>query len=254
LPVNRFHFVVSHALHASGFFQQLTERYGHCSPETADVIVVWGGDGLMLESMHTFLSLNKPFYGVHCGTVGFLMNAPPRDLLVQLHKAEPTLMRPLKMSVETVAGDRVDAPAINEIYLCRNTSQAAKIQISVNDVVRMEEVICDGILAATPAGSTAYNLSAGGPVLPLGTPLIALTPICPFRPRRWRGAILPDDVRMTWTAMETQKRPVTAVADHLEVPNAWKVEIQQDAHHTLSVLFDPHHNLEARILNEQFAS
>ena len=253
LPQQRLHFVASPALHASGFFHQLTQRYGHHSPEEADVLVVWGGDGLMLESLHKFLTLGKPFYGIHSGSVGFLMNSPPQDLPHHLHNADITLVRPLKMWVQTASGVVHEAPAINEISLCRRTSQAAKIQIEINGVLRMGELICDGILAATPAGSTAYNLSAGGPVLPLGAPLVAMTPICPFRPRRWRGAILPADVQITWTALEPEKRPLMAVADHLEVLDATVVRISQDPHHTLTLLFDPHHNLEARILNEQFA-
>jgi NAD+ kinase len=245
---------MSTALQEEGVFDQTVALYGQHTPEEADVIVVCGGDGLMLETLHRFLRLKKPFYGVHSGTIGFLMNAPSPHLIEQLKKAEPTHIHLLKMKATRVTGERVEAPAINEISLLRSTRQAAKIQILINGVVRLPELICDGLLASTPAGSTAYNLSVGGSVLPLGAPLIALTPISPFRPRRWRGAILPETIQMTWRALEADKRPVIAVADHVEVRDVVTVDILRDPDQSVTVLFDPQHNLEARILNEQFAS
>lgn len=249
----RLHFVTSSVLQSSPFCQGMIAQYGQSSPEDADVIVVLGGDGLMLETLHRFLALKKPFYGIHSGTIGFLMNESPLDLTQQLQNAEATQIHLLKMSVTTTEGQIIEAPAINEVSLLRSTRQAAKIALRINGIVRLPELICDGLLLATPAGSTAYNLSVGGPILPLGAPLLALTPISPFRPRRWRGAILPDTVQITWQVLEEEKRPVSAVADHMEVRDVVMVDIVRDPTLSLTLLFDPHHNLEARILNEQFA-
>ncbi|MBY0264377.1 MAG: NAD kinase [Holosporales bacterium] len=249
----KIHFTFSAFLKNSSLAEDLVHRYGQASPEACDVIVVLGGDGLMLETMHRFLALNKPFYGIHSGTIGFLMNEPPLDLQKNLTHAEATKMTLLGMRATTASGKVVEAPAINEVSLLRNTRQAAKIELCINNVVRLSELICDGILLSTPAGSTAYNLSVGGPILPLGAPLLLLTPISPFRPRRWRGAILPETVHVTWNVLEKEKRPVSVVADHLEVRDVVSVEMEMASSLSLTLLFDPHHNLEGRILNEQFA-
>ncbi|EFX83899.1 hypothetical protein DAPPUDRAFT_315308 [Daphnia pulex] len=249
----KIHFVFSSSLESSALAEDLMRRYGERTPENADVIVVWGGDGLMLETMHRFLELNKPFYGIHSGTIGFLINETPHDLRHNLEKAEATKINLLQMRATTVSGETVEAPAINEVSLLRNTRQAAKIELHVNGVIRLPELICDVILLSTPAGSTAYNLSLGGPILPLGSPILALTPISPFRPRRWRGAILPESIQIRWNVLEHLKRPVSVVADHLEVRDVVCVDIAMAPFLSLTLLFDPHHNLEGRILNEQFA-
>jgi NAD+ kinase len=231
----------------------LAARYGDVTPEAADVVVALGGDGLMLQTLHRLKGTAKPIYGMNRGSVGFLMNAYGEDdLIARLEKAESSVIHPLLMRATDMNGKRMQAHAINEVSLLRHSYQAAKLRISVNGKVRLEELIADGVLVATPAGSTAYNLSANGPILPLDSPLLALTPISPFRPRRWRGALLPDHARVTVAVLEPEKRPVNAVADHVEVSNVAAVEIAMDLSVSLPMLHDPGHGLEERILNEQF--
>lgn len=228
-------------------------RYGHVAPENADVIVALGGDGFMLESLHRFMALGKPIYGMHRGTVGFLMNAfREDDLTARLHRAQPVTLHPLRMIAETVAGREAEALAINEVSLLRETRQAAKLRITIDGRERLSELVCDGVLVCTAAGSTAYNLSAHGPILPMGANVMALTPISAFRPRRWRGAILPHRATVRIDILDSHKRPVSAVADYTEVRDVRRVEVREDRSVVLSILFDPEHNLEERILSEQF--
>jgi len=238
------------ALQAKATFEAL---YPTVSPKDADILVALGGDGFMLETMHAHLERPIPIFGIHCGSVGFLMNEfSPQDLMARLEKAKPTTLYPLEMTVHQKNGTPVTALAFNEVSLLRETRQACKIQITVDEVVRLNELICDGVLVATPAGSTAYNLSAHGPIVPLGAPLLALTPISPFRPHRWRGALLPEGAHITFTVLDPLKRPVSAVADFTEVRDVTSVSVRQIQDHPATLLFDHEHNLEERILREQF--
>lgn len=232
---------------------RLVERYGNADPARADVIVALGGDGFMLETLHRFMDRNVPVYGMHRGSVGFLMNNFEEiGLPDRLSKAHKVNLRPLSMTVVGADGSRNRALAINEVSLLRQSRQAAKIRIKVDGVTRLEELICDGVLVATPAGSTAYNLSAHGPIIPIGSNLVALTPISAFRPRRWRGALLPASATVTFEILEAEKRPVSAVADYTEVRDVQSVEVSEDPRHSLTLLFDAEHNLEERIVREQF--
>ncbi len=231
----------------------LVERYGDCAPDDADVIVAIGGDGFMLDTLHAQIGRTTPIYGVNCGTVGFLMN--PQDfegLADNIDAAEAATIHPLTMTATTADGRTETAKAINEISLFRQTSQSAHLRILVNGKVRMGELICDGVLLATPAGSTAYNLSAHGPILPINAQMLALTPISAFRPRRWRGALLPRDAVVTFEATKPQHRPVSAVADNYEVRDVVSVTAQEDRSISMTVLFDRGHSLDERILREQF--
>jgi NAD+ kinase len=238
------------ALKVKAIFEAL---YLSVTPEEADILVVLGGDGFMLETMHQCLERKKPLYGIHCGSVGFLMNQlSSHDFLERLEKALPTHLYPLEMTVHQRDGQIMKALAFNEVSLLRETHQAAKIQISVDGVIRLEELICDGVLIATPAGSTAYNLSAHGPIIPLETPLLALTPISAFRPRRWRGALLSESAEIIFTILEPEKRPVSSVADFTEVRDIASVTIRQLKEYGVTLLFDHDHNLQERILKEQF--
>jgi NAD+ kinase len=231
----------------------LSRLYSPCTPEEADVIVALGGDGTLLDTLHKYQHLNKPFYGMNRGSVGFLLN-PYREenLLTRLAQAQEVTLRPLHMRAEDRDGKIVEAMAFNEVSLLRERSHAAKITVSVDDVKRLEELVCDGILVATPAGSTAYNLSAHGPVIPLSTNVLALTPISPFRPRRWRGALLPSHARIRFDIFDPQVRPVSATADMTEVRHVAYVDVWQSTSIEVKLLFDPDHNLEERILKEQF--
>ncbi len=232
---------------------RLSRRYGGVSPDQAEVIVALGGDGLMLETLHRFLGRNVPIYGMNRGTVGFLLNVyEERNLLDRLEAAQRVDLHPLTMRARTLEGTVQTAMAINEVSLLRQTRQAAKLRIRIDGTVRMPELVCDGTIIATPAGSTAYNLSAHGPIIPLGANLLALTPISAFRPRRWRGALLPSAAQLRLEALEATKRPVSAVADYTEVRDVRSVVVREDPKTTLTLLFDPEHNLEDRILNEQF--
>lgn len=223
--------------------------------EEADQAVVLGGDGFMLQTLHQMLNRRKimPVYGMNLGTVGFLMNNwHLEDLNERLAKARAFKVKPLKMEVETISGASFTLPAINEVSLLRETRQTAKLEIEINGRIMMDELVCDGVLIATPAGSTAYNLSANGPILPLTCNLLALTPISPFRPRRWKGAILPDKMEITIRVLNPEKRPVSAVGDQQEVRDVSCVKVAIDRSQSLTMLFDPEHALDDRIAMEQF--
>ena len=250
---NKIAFVAATSDPASKAYKKLTKRYAHVAPEDADVIVALGGDGHMPETLHTWLDWDVPIYGMNRGTVGFLMNEyNETNLDDRLSQAKTVELRPLEMTVQDVGGRKTDSVAINEISLLRQTRQAAKIRIKIDRKVRMPELICDGVLVATPAGSTAYNLSAHGPIVPLASQLLALTPISAFRPRRWRGVLLPDNASITLDVLEPRKRPVSAVGDYTEVRDVKRVTVKASKDKSFSLLFDPEHNLEDRILNEQF--
>lgn len=246
-------FVSSGHEEAKNALERLRKRYDHVSPDEADVIVALGGDGFMLETLHRYLERGVPIFGINRGSIGFLMNSYDEDgLLERLDRAEPIGLNPLRMTVVDNTGEHHEALAINEVSLLRETRFAAKLRILVDGVVRMEEMICDGVLVATPAGSTAYNVSAYGPILPLGAHVLALTPISVFRPRQWRGAILPHDVIVAIEVLTPELRPVSAVADYTEVRNVRRVDIREDRDVTLTLLFDPEHDLEERVIKEQF--
>jgi NAD+ kinase len=252
-PPKTVAFVAADTEPAQEALLRLTARYGQVDPQTADIIVALGGDGFMLETLHRFIDRQVPIYGMHRGTVGFIMNTYDEDNLPErLVKALPTTLHPLCMQALTVRGETHRALAINEASLLRETRQMAKLRISVDGIVRLPELFCDGALVATPAGSTAYNLSAHGPIIPIGARLLALTPISAFRPRRWRGALLPNTAQVLFEVLEADKRPVSAVADYTEVRDVSKVEVFEDDTISLTLLFDPEHNLEERILKEQF--
>jgi len=232
----------------------LIRRYGQIPPNRADVIVALGGDGFMLQTLHRYLGRGIPIFGMHRGSVGFLLNEYREPGLPErLARATRVKLHPLRMEVTTARRAKRSALAINEVSLLRQQRQAAKIRILVDQVERLPELICDGVLLSTPAGSTAYNLSAHGPILPLGANLLALTPISAFRPRHWRGALLPHTAKVTFEILEGDKRPVSATADHTEVRDVVRVDIHEDRSVALTFLFDPEHNLEERVLKEQFA-
>lgn len=224
--------------------------------EEADIVVVMGGDGFMLQMLHQMLEHGRivPVYGLNLGTVGFLMNLWQQgdSIARRLAQAQAFEVLPLSMTATTMSGERVTYPAINEVSLLRETRQTAKLEVSINGAVRMTELVCDGVLVATPAGSTAYNLSANGPILPLDSKLLALTPISPFRPRRWKGALLPDSSLISLRVLEPGKRPVSAVADQREVRDIRDIQIAIDPKRRLSLMFDPGHSLDDRISAEQF--
>jgi NAD+ kinase len=233
--------------------ESLAARYGAASLDKADVVVALGGDGMMLETQHRLLGRNLPVYGMNCGSVGFLMNDYREDDLPErLAVAQGAILHPLRMRAFTGAAEPSEALAINEVSLLRETRQAAKIRILVDGKVRLPELICDGILISTPAGSTAYNLSAHGPIVPLGADLMPLTPISAFRPRRWRGALLPGTAQVVFEVLEAEKRPISATADYTEVRDVRRVEVREDREVSLTMLFDPDHGLSERIIAEQF--
>jgi len=247
----KLHFIASSTETAAAAAQVLSARYGHVPVRDAEVIVALGGDGLMLSVMHQNRGL--PVYGMNRGTVGFLMNAYCEDdLPARIRAAEETVINPLAMTAGTTDGHEHCALAINEVSMLRAGPQAARLRISVNGRVRMEELICDGVLLSTPAGSTAYNYSANGPILPLGSDVLALTAIAPFRPRRWRGAILPKSAMVRIDVLEPGKRPVMADADSRGVDSVLWVEIRSENTIRHRLLFDPGHGLEERLIREQF--
>jgi len=247
------HFVASPAERAQQALSEMENLYGQTSPEQARIIVALGGDGFMLRTLHRLLSTDLPVYGMKLGDVGFLMNRyRPEELLSRIDAAQTVELSPLRMIATTEAGNENTALAINEVSLLRQTNQAAHIRITINDSIKVEELVCDGVMVATAAGSTAYNLSAHGPILPLGTGALALTPISPFRPRRWKGAVLPSSARVRFDILDYYKRPVSATADAQEVRNVTSVDIFEAQDVTLKLMFDPEHNLEDRILDEQF--
>jgi NAD+ kinase len=246
-------FVASGTPDAEAARRALSDRYGDAGEEDARVVVALGGDGFMLQMLHKFRDTGIPIYGMNRGTIGFLMNEYTEDGLAErLASAERSVIHPLVMEATDSIGKVHRAPALNEVSLLRQSYQAAKLRIHIDGKVRMEELICDGMLVATPTGSTAYNLSAHGPILPLNAPFLALTPISPFRPRRWRGALVPDRAQIDIEILEKEKRPVNAVADHFEVRSVVRVQARMDMASSVVMLFDPGHSLDERILSEQF--
>ena len=249
----RIHFVASQAAPAGEALGLMQKRYGQHDVSEANIVVALGGDGFMLRTLHRMIGENVPVFGMKIGNIGFLMNRFEEDDLMQrLATARPVNLNPLRMEVQTESGTTTSALAINEISLLRQTNQAAHIRILVNDTVKVESLICDGVLLSTAAGSTAYNFSVRGPILPLGTDALALTPISPFRPRRWNGAILPSSARVSFEVLDHYKRAVSATADAYEVRDVVRVDAFEDKDTILKLLFDPAHSLEERILNEQF--
>lgn len=251
----KIHFHAADTKRAQDAFEILAGKYGQANKDVAEVIVVLGGDGTMLEALHETEKLEKPVYGMNFGSVGFLMNPYHEgDLLERLKKAVSVEIHPLKMKAIDTKGGTHEAVGYNEVSLLRETRQAARLKISVDNVERIPELVCDGILLATPAGSTAYNLSAHGPILPLSSNMLALTPISAFRPRRWRGALIPSTLKVRIDVIEGEKRPVSATADSREFRDIVSVDIHQSNSISRTMLFDPDHHLEERILKEQFIS
>jgi NAD+ kinase len=256
LPAHpRIAFLASPAPEAQSALADLLDRHAQHEPENADVICALGGDGFMLQTLHRHGARGVPVYGMKLGTVGFLMNQHrPEELLARLQAAQPAVLHPLEMTAITEAGTSTTSLAYNEVSLLRQTRQAAHLRIHLNGQSRLDELVCDGVLVATPAGSTAYNFSAHGPILPLGSAVIALTPIAAFRPRRWRGALLRSDTEVRLEVLDPYKRPVSATADSHEVRNVVEVRLRETRDRAVTLLFDPEHNLEERILNEQFVT
>ena len=249
----RLAFVASPIPEAQAALEDLRRRYGNVAPEDADIIVALGGDGLMLQTLHRYMRSEKPIYGMHRGTVGFLMNDfSPIDLKERLAQSQVTIIHPLLMHARDADGQSFEHYAINEVSLFRQTYQAARLRILIDGKERLASLVADGVLVSTPAGSTAYNLSVQGPIIPIHASLLALTPISPFRPRRWRGALLPDTAKVTIEVLEADKRPVAAVADHDEVRLVRSVDVSMDRSIGMHMLFDPGHSLDERILREQF--
>ena len=249
----RLAFVAGTHPRAQAALATMQTRYGNVPPNEADLLIALGGDGFMLHTLHEHHALGIPVFGMHLGNVGFLMNRYAEDdLHERIEQAISFDLNPLQMKVIDIHGRSHGGVAINEVSLLRQTNQAAHIRILVNDVERVERLVADGVLVATDAGSTAYNLSAHGPILPLGTDAVVLTPISPFRPRRWRGAVLPDAVKIEFEVLNPERRPVSATADYDEVRHVHTVSVRQHPKATYQLLFDPEHSLEERILNEQF--
>ena len=250
---DRLAFIASETPEAETARQKLAQIYGDVDPQEADVVVTLGGDGLMLQTLHAFMNTDKPIYGMNRGSVGFLMNEFRLDALRErLSNSVVTAVHPLIMNATDADGVTHTAKAINEVSMLRQTYQAAKLRVSIDGKVRLDELICDGIMVATPAGSTAYNLSAHGPILPIHAPLLALTPISPFRPRRWRGAVVPNRCAIQFEVLEHEKRPVSAAADHSEIRRVVKVAVREDHKQRSLILFDRDHSWDERILAEQF--
>ncbi len=250
--MTRLHFVATNVPEAQSALANLRQQYDDAGPDKADIVVALGGDGFILQTLHSFIDRGKPIYGMNLGSVGFLMNEyNEADLPDRLAKAERAEIHPLRMHA-TTSEQCIDGLAFNEVSLLRQTRQATKLRILVDGKVRISELICDGVLVATPVGSTAYNLSAHGPILPIDSNLLALTPISAFRPRRWRGALLPHHAKVRFEALEVEKRPVSAVADGLEVRNIVSVDVAEDRSTAMVMLYDAGRNLDERILTEQF--
>jgi NAD+ kinase len=253
--LTRIAFVASPTEVANAALNRLASRYGNCPIDAAEVVVALGGDGFMLETLHHILGRNIAAYGMNCGSVGFLMNLfNEDDLLARLARAQGVTLHPLRMRAVTAGGRVEEALALNEVSLLRQLRQAAKIRITVDGRVRLAELICDGVLVSTPAGSTAYNLSAHGPIVPLSANLLPLTPISAFRPRRWRGALLASSVEVLFEVLEAEKRPVAAVADFTEAREVLSVVVREDRSIAARLLFDPDQGLSERIIAEQFTA
>ncbi len=236
-------------------YNALSEIYTFVTPKQSDVILALGGDGLMLHALHSHMRLNKPIYGMKCGTIGFLMNEYSTDQLPQrILSAESFVLHPIAMQATTVEGKREEALAFNEVALLRASGQSANIRVSVDGVERLENYIGDGLIVSTAAGSTAYNLSAHGPIIPLGSDLLALTPVSPFRPRRWKGALLPHTAVITMENLDPEKRPLVTTADFRDILNVVTVTVREDQSHQVQMLFDQDHSLEERIVREQFTA
>ncbi len=249
----KFHFVSSQAPEAIKAAQKLKHQFGQAPRKDSEIIVALGGDGLMLETVHKVLDSGQAIFGMNRGSVGFLMNDFDTEKLVdRISAATETVIHPLKMTVTDKTGTTHSALAFNEVSMLRQQHQAAKLRISIDGKIRLDELVCDGIIVATPAGSTAYNLSAHGPILPINSPLLALTPISPFRPRRWRGAILSHEAELDIEVLEPGKRPVSAVADQREFRDIVRVVVSEDETRSARLLFDDGHSLAERVLNEQF--
>ena len=233
---------------------ELERTFDFVEASDADVILALGGDGLMLHALHTHLDTGKPIYGMNCGTVGFLMNQfLDEDLVARVERAEDTVVYPLEMIAKTTDGQTYRKLAFNEVSVIRYGGQTANLRLSINGIERIDKLVCDGVLVATPMGSTAYNLSAHGPIIPLGSNVLALTPVSPFRPRRWRGALLPCDAVVEMTNLDPEKRPLGASADFHEVRDVESLTVREDRSQPFHILFDPDHSLEERIFGEQFA-
>ncbi|MBA4782250.1 MAG: NAD kinase [Rhizobiales bacterium] len=251
--LEKYHFTAAEQPDAQRALKECLARYGQVSGADADVIIVLGGDGMMLHTVNQYLNTEKPIYGMNRGTIGFLMNGYALDDLPErIAKAVSTRVYPLSMTARDINGIDYHALALNEVSLFRQSYQAAKLRISIDGIVRLQELICDGVLVATPQGSTAYNFSAQGPIIPIRAPLLALTPISPFRPRRWNGALLPNQSEVLIEVVENHKRPVNAVADHFEVKSVIEVRVHEDNTRNGIILFDASHSWEDRILDEQF--
>ncbi len=246
-------FVAANNGEAQAALERLSDLYSHVPPEEADIVVALGGDGFMLRTLHANMKRQGPVYGMNRGSVGFLMNSFDENCLIErLAKSEAVQLRPLHMEAHDIHGEIHYALAINEVSLLRETGMAAKLRIFVDGIERMHELICDGALVATPAGSTAYNASAHGPIVPIGAELLALTPISAYRPRRWHGALLPQHAEIVLEVLDSDQRTVSAVADYADVAQVRKVIIRQDTEHCATLLFDPEHALDERIIKEQF--
>ena len=253
MPEPNLSFVANPTPEAQKALRLLRRRYGHVPPAEADVVVALGGDGFMLQTLHDSQASGLPVYGMNCGTIGFLMNTySAEDLPARLAAAEEAVINPLAMRAVAADGKVTEALAINEVSLLRAGPQAAKLRISIDGRQRMDELVCDGALVATPAGSTAYNYSAHGPILPIGADVLALTAMAAFRPRRWRGALLPKAAVVRFDVLEHDKRPVRADADSRPVPDVVMVEVRSEPRIAHRILFDPGHGLEERLIVEQF--
>ena len=249
----KFHFISSNTSEAIKAKKEYIDTYNQTAPELADIIIPIGGDGILLKSLHDFNELDKPFFGINYGSVGFLMNSSRnKDLNTVVKNSKSTDLKPLKMTAIDEDNKIYDSIAYNEVSLMRQSHQASKFQIKINDTTRMNELICDGVLVSTSAGSTAYNLSAHGSILPLDSKLLALTPISAFRPRRWRGALLSEKNIIKVKVMNFKDRKVSVTADNIEFRNIKEVTIQSSKDKNCKILFDKDHSIEDKILNEQF--
>jgi len=240
---------------ATEHYNELSAAYSFVSPKDSDVVLALGGDGLMLHALHSYMHLNKPIYGMNCGTVGFLMNEFGVEKLAErIVSANSFVLHPIAMKAMTTEGKVEEALAFNEVAIIRASGQSANIRVSIDDVERLEKYIGDGLIVSTAAGSTAYNLSAHGPIIPLGSNLLALTPVSPFRPRRWKGALLPHTSAITMVNLDPEKRPLVTTADFRDIFNVVSVTVREDQSHSVQMLFDKDHSLEERIIREQFTA